>query len=638
MLRHAPNPIRTGWKPWTVQLTDELQPKKWPVRPIPTDALERYVVEYTMKNKTIFVQGSPSCGKTSLMNQIKANAAKYGVRRVFMLDWAKPYQVLRQEFADLHRRARPRAECLFLVDEAQAMIENDVCSPGSLFKAGFRVAYFGKTTRVSDRFCSPAELQPHTHWMHAPSLDRKEVRRFAADVLQYHGCDPDLAMKLGEQAFDYVGASMGFLIAVLKLIVDGEGKFPTPNSLLLPEHAPRVVLGGDSAAWRHNPAKVEVAQRLLAVGNCTITMGSPESERQLLRTGFLAPVRDLSSDEPIVKMPKDTTTATWAHSWQPLYCRLCEPPILPLPTVPRPDATLKTPIDVLLRFLPKLCIESLVPAIVPGCASFEASEYNFRLEFVAALKSALPQATTRNEARTTSSDDAKGRLDFMVKPFMDPKDPTWWAYEVVVSRGAQGRLDEHLKRFAKGGKCDGLSWSDYLVIDCRTGPLVDRRMAAAHGKVATISPHISEGWNIVVLDYGGRRVYVPRDGVPRYVADFTVEHPVVDVAVKLVPTALEVTVTDGRATFTVKPEHPDVMALKKAIKQYMPSLSMVDPDSIIVKDFTDAASRNGIKDPNGQKVLGDKEPLRSGVEYVFELPSGENDLSRLPENKKENCQ
>jgi len=119
----------------------------------------------------------------------------------------------------------------------------------------------------------------------------------------------------------------------------------------------------------------------------------------------------------------------------------------------------------------------------------------------------------------------------------------WWGVELVV----RGRgVKTHVDRFR--GSYKNLGIADHLVLDCRTEPL---KAAADHdtSKVATISPHVAEGWNVIVLDYHGRRVYVPRDTVPRYVEDWSVADPVVHVARRLLP--------DRPPTFYCRVELPD---------------------------------------------------------------------------------
>jgi hypothetical protein len=75
---------------------------------------------------------------------------------------------------------------------------------------------------------------------------------------------------------------------------------------------------------------------------------------------------------------------------------------------------------------------------------------------------------------------------------------------------------------------------------------------------------------------------------------------------KFQPPLSTVTVTDGKGVvFPVVPEQPQVMFLKKAIK---PSWEPIERATIIIKH------------PATGKVLGDKEALHSGVEYVYELP------------------
>ena len=69
----------------------------------------------------------------------------------------------------------------------------------------------------------------------------------------------------------------------------------------------------------------------------------------------------------------------------------------------------------------------------------------------------------------------------------------------------------------------------------------------------------------------------------------------------------EYLVSDGRGVaFRVTPKHPDVMSLKQAIKEYM--TYALPPPYIVVKD------------PATGKAMGDKDPLHSGIEYLYEVP------------------
>lgn len=75
-----------------------------------------------------------------------------------------------------------------------------------------------------------------------------------------------------------------------------------------------------------------------------------------------------------------------------------------------------------------------------------------------------------------------------------------------------------------------------------------------------------------------------------------------------IPSQLEFIVTDGTVALRVKPEHPDIMSLKDAIKAKCAiRFERIDASEIIIKH------------PDGTK-MGDREPLRAGVEYVFEVP------------------
>ena len=255
-----------------------------------------------------------------------------------------------------------------------------------------------------------------------------------------------------------------------------------------------------------------------------------------LRRGFVCPLRDLERAEAIVPWGKaESRTVCWAHSWQRTFCRICEPEIQPLPTESLTEAKLRQPIDALLRFLPAFDIETLVPNVVTGNSSLDASKYNFQAQFYGAVQRALPRASLKNEVPTKGAMmGQRGRLDFIVQPKPGEDQKIWWGYELLV-RGTQEALMENKGRFAKGGKYNKqLEWDDYLLLDCHTAPIVKAGVCKSE-KVATISPHTSEGWNVIVLDHRGKRVNIPRDGVPRYVADWS--HPEVKVAVKLVETA-----------------------------------------------------------------------------------------------------
>jgi hypothetical protein len=542
-----------AWKPWNNDFSMEVQTATTlPVAPIPFNVAP--LLKYTRDNRAMFIQGSPSCGKSSLSHAIErcaVSADGNGYAEVCVPNTKGTDGQLVDDKVKALTKARTKKTCLFIVDEAQDQIARNVIDPSGMYKDGFHVMYFGTTTRTTADFKTPAELASHRRWMYAPAVDRQQVRDFAERVLQHHGADPKEASRLAEQAFDYVGASMGMLIMLLQAIVEGQGTFPTPNALLT-NYQPRVVVNGDSV-WEYYPRKIALAKEILAVGKATVTSKSDDEAKGWLRRGFVCPFRDFDSDEAIVPWKSDSVDVGWANSWQVTFCRIRERAIQPLTTESVSQAKLKVPVDALLRFLPAFDIETLVPNVVGGVTSLNASEYNFQSQFDRAIKRAFPQASVQNEAQTKGTTGKRGRLDFIVQPTPGDRTSVWWGYELVV-RGTGEALDEHKSRFATKGKYNNLDWDDYLLLDCHTEP-VRKTDVNKSVKVATISPHQTEGWNVIVLDHRGKRVNIPRDGVPRYVADWG--NPVVKVAVKLFDPAHNVVLHlgKGRPNKTIRVPH-----------------------------------------------------------------------------------
>ena len=523
-------PVLLSWKPWNDKFTVEVFPGQYPVDPIPFNTAD--LLQYTRTNRALFIQGSPSCGKSSLAHLIEEEAVAKGFySEVFVSRYTGTDRATVDAKMTALERTGKQKTCLFIVDEAQAQILEKVISPSALLKTGHHAMYFGTTLQTTDEFTSPAELNPHKHWMHAPSVDRQVVRDFAARVLTHHGAESKEAARLAEQAFDFAGASMGVLIRLLEAIVKRKGTFPTSKELLLhDDYQPRVVVNG-GVKWHKDPAKTAIAEELLAVGKVRVGPDSPEPWKAMLRQGFICPLRNFDSDKSIIRWRADSVDVGWAHSWQATYCRLLQFPIIPRHTEWLAQAKLQAPIDALLRFLPAFDTDTIIPNVVNGITSKKANEYNFQHQFANAVNLARPEMSVRSENQTKGPKGQLGRLDFLLQPCPGVNSDLWWGYELLIG-GAKDKLDEHKSRFAKPGKYCKLEWSDYLVLDCRTEPLLNAD-ASKSAKVATISPHITEGWNVIVLDHRGKRLNIPRDGVPRYVADWTAETPEAIVAVKL---------------------------------------------------------------------------------------------------------
>ena len=441
-----------------------------------------------------------------------------------------------QTMAKLEKH-KNKGSCLFLVDEAQVQIAERVVNPSDMLKSGYHVMYFGTTVKTTHDFQSPAELGPHKWWMYAPSLDRELVRAFIKRVLAAHGAPDAVSDKVAPYAFDYAGASMGLLIQLLRAIVDNNGVLPSPWTLLK-RYQPRVVVNGDFE-WGRDPEKVEIAETLLGVGTVKLVAESPPQRKALLRRGFLCPLREVAAAETLVPWSGNDVTVTWAHSWQPALAVHLN--FQAKPTEDLPAAEPKAPIDAVLRLLPRFPIESLVPNLLKGQSLLDSSEYDFQGAFTVALGALFPGRWKR-EVPSPPFENRRGdhpRLDFAI----EGAPGVWWGVELVV----RGRgVKTHVDRFR--GSYKNLGIADHLVLDCRTEPL---KAAADHGtsKVATISPHVAEGWNVIVLDYHGRRVYVPRDTVPRYVEDWSVADPVVKVARRLL--------SDRPQSFYCRVELPD---------------------------------------------------------------------------------
>ena len=513
------------WKGWDPKFAKEVVPGAHPVNPIPINTID--LLKYTKAQGVMFIQGSPSCGKSSLARLIKREAVTSGFYgEVFVSQSNKTAVVAKMNALEA---AGEQDNCLFIVDEAQREIIQGHIDASGMFKGLFHVMYFGTTTRTTDEFTTPAELEPHKHWMYAPSVDRQIVRDFAARVLDHHGAETEEAIRLAEQAFDFAGASMGVLIKTLHAIVDRKGTFPTPNDLLLrAKYQPRVVVNGETK-WQEDPAKTAIAQELLAVGKVRVGPDSPQRWKDLLRCGFICPLRNFDSDESIIPWSADSVDVGWAHTWQVTYCRLCDPAITPHRYAWLPEATMQAPVDAVLRFLPSFDVETLIPNVI-NAAALNTTEYNFQAQFVAAVKRTCPELTLSNEVQVHNAQgELIGRLDFVLQLHSDTKGNVSWGFELLVR---SRKLQDHKKRFTPDGKYKTLPLADYLVLDYHTEPLLATD-ADCSDKVATISPHIAEGWNVIVLDYLGKRVNIPRDGVPRYVADWTAAAPGAKVAVKL---------------------------------------------------------------------------------------------------------
>ena len=512
------------WKLWDSRLEKEVRPGAHPVDPVPMDTVP--LLEYTKANRAMFIQGSPGCGKSSLARLIKEHAEEKGYYRSVVVHRAYENNG-GISFGD---RVRPIGgvspdKVLLIVDDAEAQIAKELVNPTEMYRSGCHVLYLGTTAQATAACTTPAEILPHKHWMYAPSLDRKVVRGFAARVLVHHGADTKEAARLAKQAFDCAGASMGVLIKLLNAIVDSEGKFPTAGGLLLKErYQPRVVVDREPVLPK-DPVKIAIAKELLAVGKVTVDGDSPEPWKELLRQGFICPLRNFEDIRPIVPWKDDPVDFGWAHSLQVNYCALFRGRITPQRTEWLPEATCTTPIDAVLRLVSSFAIEFFIPSIINVASKNSSGKSNFDVQPYQATKYTFPGMRVLGDMRSSKDgDELAGRLNFVVLP--DEKRDVWWGFELLVRNKKRQR---HTDRFL-GGKYNGLvELADSLMLDCYTEPLLKEK-ASRSAKLATISPHLAEGWNVIVLDYRGKRVNIPRDGVPRYVADWTAAAPEAKVA------------------------------------------------------------------------------------------------------------
>ena len=537
-----------AWTTWNPQFSQAVTPGAYPVAPIPIDVAP--LLKYTKYERAMFVHGSPGCGKSSLAHQIAQAAVSLGYYNEVCVpnpNGTDGAMVSAKTQALKASGGNARCTCLFIVDDAHDQLEKQVIHPDFMYKAGYHVMYFGTTAPPPRSSASSSEVWRHKHWMFAPSVDRQVVRDFAARVLEYHGADPKVASGIVEQAFDYVGGSMGMLMNLLQAIVDGRGKFPTPNDLLS-KYQPGVVVDKNSA-WEKYPSTIALAKQILAVGEVT---PNPEiwdrSMKGWQHRGVIGPRRDVDSDKAkgIIPLAWHSVSVGWVHSWQATYCRIRKPAIKPHPTEWVPQAKLQAPIDVVLRLLPSFDIESLVPNVVNGVPSLNAAECDFPAELYGAVKRMIPEAAVHNEAKAKSTSGKRGRLDFiLLLEHWSMIGQGRWGFELIV-RGKGEALNEGACRFAKSGKYNNIAWDDYLLLDCHTEPL-GRKDAINSEKVATISPHRAEGWNMIVLDHRGKRVNIPRDGVPRYVTEWSAKAPKAQVAVKLLGPGYNVVVHFGAA-------------------------------------------------------------------------------------------
>ena len=543
--RTPESPQKLDWKRWNSKLFCEVFPDEHPVDPIFIDTMP--LLTYVKANRVMFIQGSPACGKSSLARLIKKEAVTKGFYNEVCNPYSNESAVLTVDSKQQSlENAGEKDSCLFIIDDAQSQLALKFINPGVMYSAGLHVMYFGNTSQTTDDFKTPAELVPHKYWMHAPSVDRHTVRDFAVRVLEYHGAELKEASRLAEQLFDYAGASMGVLMHLLYAIVEGKGKFPFPREMLLNVmYQSRVVMNGESV-WEYHSSKIAIAKELLAVGQVTVDADNwTEEKKPWLFRGFVRPLRDLARDKAIVAT--DTTSFCWAHAWQRSYCRMRKERIEPRRKEWLSKARLRAPIDGLLRFLSSFDIETLVPNIVNGIRSLNALEYDFQSELRLAIERSLPEVSIC-QTPTKGTAGLRGRLNFMLELKSQATVATvCWGYDLIV-RGKDEPLNTGTSWFAHSAKkSDELAWSDHLLLDCHTEPLRNED-ANGSAEVARISPHQAEGWNVIVLDYRGKRLNIRRDGVPRYVADWNTATPEALVAVELFDPAHNVLLHFGTST------------------------------------------------------------------------------------------
>ena len=117
---HLATPGSAPWKPFDVSFLGELkQATKLPVSAIPFTSTQ-VLLHYVRHHGVAYVQGSPSCGKSSLARDIEKHASSVGYSEVCFLD---PGSLRDQKEAaarqmDALERRRALDDCLFIVDEA----------------------------------------------------------------------------------------------------------------------------------------------------------------------------------------------------------------------------------------------------------------------------------------------------------------------------------------------------------------------------------------------------------------------------------------------------------------------------------------------------------------------------------------
>lgn len=158
--------------------------------------------------------------------------------------------------------------------------------------------------------------------------------------------------------------------------------------------------------------------------------------------------------------------------------------------------------------------------------------------------------------------------------------------------------------------------TQYLIVDCLS-TYVNVPVYSSTARCARIGPHPVCGWDVVVVEYGGEKLYIPRDGVPRCRAtakfpftqsDLEPMHEIDYSRMKRPEYSCNVTDRTGKVLVTMKPEGPLVKDLKKAVKDRHGAQFSGFDASIIIKA------------PAGT-VLGDRDLFDEQVEYVFELPA-----------------
>ena len=563
-------------------------------------ALYKHVV--TDGHRVALVLGSPGCGKTSTACMFATWLREKG-HRVHMVGGGDDINVLIK--ADVEsvapvedfqgKPSRPTPD-IIIVDEANRHFGNTDFTAKFIKDRRYYLVCFGTSAHVKWDV-SPQVLRENRFWMFGPSVDRVEVQRYLSDVMFYLAPEGAQALRdaIAKSLFDFCGGNMNVTIATLSTLLEGRNQRTFPTTMeVVQRHSPRVIVNGTWEIHHKN-----LFTHIGAVGYADlgdwVTLN--EEVKGLVRKGFVAPLRDYD-DAPsaIVKVdPPDWQRVVAAHSWQHEYARLVGVKPMPTKINEKLDAAILHPFDLVLRSVSSLDVNVFIASRIAGSRTdIPATEYNFQGALLAAMTKCAPNIGICSEFPAAPSSDALkcGRIDFVAFVATALCDERW-AIELVrnghTKVGEDLKLtdaEEHKNRFETGGIYADAQINQFLIVDCLPS-FVDRAPVSKGKWYVRIGPHRGLGWDVVVVEHKGKKLFVPRDGVPRVCPNLKADPPTVEPLYqidysRLTPKTVWVVQEGKPPAFQVTPTSNTIDGLKDAIKAKKPSLKDVDADRLTI--------------------------------------------------------